>query len=174
MEGFDIGMLPPEIQAKLSMLADAMNERKPEGEVSYERLGMLNDEVFEVRTKLLKAQYKGAKFATDKLVKSIEDEIDTKNRKQTLTMAIVSLESTIEESKKELMQTIMKQKLDARKQFKRGENGLGEDMDMLDAIIAASEEEADYDPAESQRRVEETSKSKQSSNGGFGFGSNRA
>ena len=66
---------------------------------------------------------------------------------------------------------MLKQKFESRKVVKRG-SAYGEDMDMLDAIIAASEEEADYNPAEIQQREEQATKPKETS--GFGFGQNRA
>jgi len=170
----DIGMLPPEIQAKLAMLANSMSEAEPEGEVSYERLLVLNDEVFDIRKKLLKAQYNGAVTATSTLIDGIENESDNKTKQQTLKMAIVSLESTIDESKKDLMQALLKEKFESRKKSKRGSKD-GEDMDMLDVIIAAAEEEANYDPAEIYQKVEKTNNPKRTSDSGFGFSSsNRA
>jgi hypothetical protein len=168
----DMNSLPPEIQAKLGMLMGMVQDREPEGEVSIERLYKLNDEVFDIRKKLLKAQYNGAVGATEKLVEGIEKETKQDNKEKTLKMAIVSLESTIDESKKDLMQALMKVKLEARKSTDRGLNSYGEDMDMLDAIIAAAETEANYNPAEVQRKNEQASKPK-TSGGGFGFGSNR-
>ena len=168
----DLDNLPPEIMAKLANIMQAVDEREPEGEVSYERLAVLNTEVFTIRKKLLKSQYDGAIAATSNLVEHMENDKDVKNRDQVLKMAIVSLEATIDESKKDLMQSLLKSKFEARKQFKRGENVLGEDMDMLDAIIAAAETEADYNPAEIAER-HQTKPKERSNRTGFGFGTNQ-
>ena len=163
--------LPPDLLAKLARVMGQVDEREPEGEVSFERVHELNEKVFEIRKRLLNSHYKGAKTATDNLIDSIKKESNSSTREQTLKMAIVSLEATIDESKKDLMQSLLKQKFESRKVVKRGFK-YDEDMDMLDVIIAASEEEADYNPAEIQQREEQATKPKETS--GFGFGQNRA
>lgn len=170
MEGIDIGMLPPEVQQMLLMQLSDMKNTEPAGEVSTDRLLVLNDEVFALRKKILKSQYEGAVQATDHLIESIEN--DPKKEESVLKMAVLSLETTIDDSKKELMQCLLKQKLEARKVVKRGSRN-GDDLDMLDAIIAASEEESDYSPIQVQQKRKQKSNPSET-NTGFGFGSSRA
>ena len=174
MEGFDIGMLPPDIQDKLMQIVTLTENREPQGEVSYERLIEMNAEVYEIRKRLLKSQYDGAITATDNLIEGLEKETNTETKTKTLKAAVVSLETMIDSTKKELMQSLLMQKLEGRKKVRRGINGAGEDLDMLDTIINMAEKEADYNPAEVQRRREEASKPTGKPSVGFGFGSNRA
>lgn len=172
MEGIDIGMLPPEIQQMLLMQLSDMKNTEPAGEVSTDRLLVLNDEVFALRKKILKSQYEGAVQATDHLIESIENDPKKDSKESALKMAVLSLETTIDDSKKELMQCLLKQKLEARKVVKRGSRN-GDDLDMLDAIIAASEEESDYSPIQVQQKRKQKSNPSET-NTGFGFGSSRA
>ena len=172
----DMNNLPPEVQERLIKVMQMADTREPEGEVSYERLTALNGEVFGIRKKLLDAQMTGAEQSTAHLIENMENDDDVKSREEMLKMAIVSLEVTIDESKQELVQALLKAKFEARKTGRRrslGLNGDGNDRDMIDAIIEAAEMEADYDPIQQKRQREQsTSKSKQSDSG-FGFGSNR-
>ena len=89
--------LPPELLAKLASVMGQVEEREPEGEVSFERMHELNEKVFEIRKRLLDSHYKGAKAATDNMIESIKRESSSSTREQTLKMAIVSLEATIDE-----------------------------------------------------------------------------
>ena len=147
-----------------------VEEREPEGEVSYDRLIALNNEVFGIRQKLLSAQLTGAEEATAHLIESMEKDSDVKNREKVLKMAIVSLEVTIDDSKQELVQALLKAKFEARKTVKRGSNGNGNDRDMIDAIIEAAEMEADYDPIAVQQKQEQSISKPKRNSGGFGFG----
>jgi hypothetical protein len=166
----DMNNLPPEVREQLAQIMRMVDEREPEGEVSYDRLIALNNEVFGIRQKLLSAQLTGAELATAHLIESMEKDRDVRNREKVLKMAIVSLEVTIDDSKQELVQALLKAKFEARKTGNRGANGNGNDRDMIDAIIEAAEQEADYDPiAVQQKQEQSTSKPKQNSSG-FGFG----
>tara|TARA_R110000822_G_scaffold79887_2_gene190688 strand:+ start:241 stop:765 length:525 start_codon:yes stop_codon:yes gene_type:complete len=166
----DVNNLPPEIQEKLAQVMRMVDEREPEGEVSYDRLIALNNEVFGIRQKLLSAQLTGAEEATAHLIESMEKDSDVKNREKVLKMAIVSLEVTIDDSKQELVQALLKAKFEARKTGSRGSNGTGNDRDMIDAIIEAAEMEADYDPIAVQQKQEQSISKPKRNSGGFGFG----
>tara|TARA_R100000951_G_scaffold81001_2_gene68787 strand:- start:1533 stop:2048 length:516 start_codon:yes stop_codon:yes gene_type:complete len=167
----DMNKLPPELQMKLAAIMDQVEQREPEGEVSYERLSQLNSDVFDIRKRLLAAQYDGAVQATDNLIKSMERDEDVKNRQQMLKMAIVSLEVTIDDSKRDLVEALLKAKFEARKTVKRGSKN-DRDMDMIDTILSAAETEAEYDPAAAYQKAEEAIAKPKRSNTGFGFGSN--
>ena len=167
----DMNKLPPELQMKLANIMEAMEEREPEGEVSYERLSQLNSDVFDIRKRLLAAQFDGAVQATDNLIKSMERDEDVKNRQHMLKMAVISLEVTIDDSKRELVEALLKAKFEARKTVKRGSKN-DRDMDMIDTILSAAETEADYDPAAAYQKVEQATTKPNRSNSGFGFGSN--
>jgi galactokinase/mevalonate kinase-like predicted kinase len=167
----DINKLPPELQMKLAAIMDAVEEREPEGEVSYERLSKLNSDVFDIRKRLLAAQYDGAVQATDNLIKHMERDEDVKNRQHMLKMAIVSLEVTIDDSKRELVEALLKAKFEARKTVKRGSKN-DRDMDMIDTILSAAETEAGYDPAAAYQKTEEAIAKPKRSSTGFGFGAN--
>ena len=101
----------------------------------------------------------------------MERDEDVKNRQHMLKMAVISLEVTIDDSKRELVEALLKAKFEARKTVKRGSKN-DRDMDMIDTILSAAETEADYDPAAAYQKVEQATTKPNRSNSGFGFGSN--